>query len=479
MPWFRSILSSILVLILLCSCGGPDPKLVLADAHIQFAAAEAAVGQGEWIVARGAWLAGAQLIEPHATLTVEGVTLAQHRDQAGAALEASLSAVAPRLLADAERNNATWVAVQELITTCGSTSLRATWQQESKAILGRLEVAAATAKQAAEEAERVRRSQAYMCWVACGSETKQHALVQWRKTLAKQLAPIFAPVEIIMLDAAPKTREGLGSISIRLQWDHVAYSGGIGAGMGVVFDNDKVPVQLDATMVVTTWVKPGDRDGEQSWRLRKEAPKQVGQYGITSLADAHRTALLKDLDKAISELPPLTNGAALIEAAKTYVPPRSQATWAYSVTSHTLSDQPNALTGVHGFASVGQELVEVLSDHWGIIDLKNATEKPAASGTVTIAIEAFEETFGRTGSGVNTINGTIPTSMKATVTITPAVGTTTNWPATKTWTASEPAPEKIDVNNLDAQVVRSRAALVKQLTAKIRAEPQLELKSKP
>ena len=36
MPWFRSLMSSVLMLMLLCSCGGPDPKLVLADAQIQF-----------------------------------------------------------------------------------------------------------------------------------------------------------------------------------------------------------------------------------------------------------------------------------------------------------------------------------------------------------------------------------------------------------------------------------------------------------
>lgn len=414
------------------------------------------------------------MIEANATLTADGMTLAQHRDRAGATLEAAIGAVAPRLMADAERNNATWAAVQDLITACGPATLRATWKQESKAILDRIEAATAAAKQAAEVAERTRRSQAYMCWVMCGSETKQREVVEWRKALAKQLAPVFAPVEIIMLDSKPTTREGIGTISIQLQWDHVAYSGGAGAGLGIAFDNDKVPVKLEANMVVTTWVKPGSRDGEQSWHLSKEAPSQVGR--VTTLASEHRKALLKDLDTAISGLPPLADGAALIEAAKTYVPPRRQATWAYSITSHTLSDQPKSLAGVHGFATVGKELAAVLADHWGIIELKDVAEKPAASGTVTIAIEAFEETFGNTGTGLNTVNGTIPTRMKVTLAITPAAGSTTNWPATTTWTASEPAPEKLDVNNLDAQVVRSKNALVKQLTAKIRAEPQIELK---
>ncbi len=476
---FYIISSTFFLLALLSACGGPNPKQVLADAQAQFTEAGAAVGRGEWVAARSAWLAGSNLIVPHAALIADGRSLAQHRDQAAATLEAQITAVTPRLLADAEKDRDTWTAVQNLITTCGSGPLRETWGREGKAISDRLDAAATAAKQSAEAAERARRAQSYLCWVVAGSETKQHEVVEWRKSLAKQLATTFAPVEVVMVDAKPTSREGLGSIVIQFQWDHVAYSGGAGAGMGIAFDNDKVPVQLDATMLVTTWVKPGSRDGELSWHLRKEAPAQVGQFGVSHLADEHRKALLNDLNHALAALPPLADGADLIEAAKTYVPARPQAIWAYTVISHTRSDQKDNPNGLHGFTNVGKELAEVLTDHWGIVELKDVADKPTASGTAKIVIETFEETFGRKGKSLITVNGTMPTRMTVTLTISPAAGTTTNWPATVTWTASEPAPAKIDVNNLEAQVVRNKEALVKKLTAKIQAEPKLTLEPKP
>ena len=47
MLWFRFFMTAILMLVLLSSCGGPDPKQILADAQSQFTAAETAVGRGE------------------------------------------------------------------------------------------------------------------------------------------------------------------------------------------------------------------------------------------------------------------------------------------------------------------------------------------------------------------------------------------------------------------------------------------------
>ena len=472
---FKLIFPTLFVALLLSACGGPDPKQILSDARVQFSAAGAAVRSGDWTTVRTSWLAGSALIDSNDGLMVDGQTLDQHRNQALVDLQAQLTAAMPRLLGEAERDRATWTAVQDLITTCGSAQLHDAWNREGKAISDRLDAAVVAAQRAAEAAQRARRSQAYVCWVLAGSESKQSEVVQWRKALAEQLSKAFAPVEVVMIDAKPALREGLGSIAIQLQWNHVAYGGGIGAGIGVAFDSDKVPVQLDATMTVATWVKPGSRDGAQSWHFVKEAPDKVGQYGVSLLADKNRQALLAELDKALAALPPLVDGAGLVEAAKAYAPPQPQAIWAYTVTSRTRGDLKDNPVGLHGFASVGKELAEVLADQWGIIDLQDAASKPAASGTVSIAIETFEETFGRRGQMLNTANGTIPTSMQVTLTISPAPGTTVNWPTTTTWTAREPAPATVDANNLDAQVLRNRQALTKQLVAKIQAEPKLKL----
>lgn len=443
-------------LLALGGCGGPDTAPMLAEFRKNAAEAKSAIANNNWGIAANAVSAAYAALGMDLSLIADDKrTLDAHLSGVRSELSAAIRASLPRLGASPDR--ATLALADQLVASIGDPALVADWKQGlHKEAEARIAAAEASAKAEAARKLAADLASGFVLVLPYDKDNRRSPYGTFADSLTALLSARFAPVPVTRVASPPAAGTRLGGlITLALSWQRVDYGGPTDVlGKGV-------PVSLTATLTIAPRGAPTSLDGAHPFTVRKDTPQQISVYGMGGLRDEQTKALFGLLTTEMAKLPAISDGAAVAKAIQDAAAAPQAPAWRL-VTTWKAKSGSSAIPS-YSYANSFAELIEATSRKLGGIPLVPDAD-PATTGTVTLALEVVEATFGSGGkTGVQTVNGNVPAAMGLTVTIAPASGKA----RTTTLRTVSTGPDRATKGDLDDLNLRERRRLLAELASAI------------